>query len=156
MKNILIVITLLMMVGCSNAQRQYAVQSGMIIAESSVLKNSYANVEQLIRTLQDEDQVFSEQEWMKLRQIDASMDMLILKYDAIVQFNDSTISLSDVEFVYRLTVDTYTNGREIIYAHWDELQPSSQILLKAFDNQATQTSERITALLLLTSVYQSS
>ena len=56
-------------------------------------------------------------------------------------------SLADVKFMYGLAVDGYTQGREVIYAHWDELQPSTQIMLNAFDTQAVQTSERITKLL---------
>lgn len=134
-------------IGCSATQQQYAIQSTMIMAESSVLKAQYTKVETLLRQVQKERSMFTESEWLQLLNVDASIDMLILKYEALTQFQSADISLSDVTFMYNLAVEGYTTGRDVIYAHWDEFQPSTQVLLNAFDTQAVQTSERLKELI---------
>ncbi|RKZ98624.1 MAG: hypothetical protein DRQ46_01600 [Gammaproteobacteria bacterium] len=134
-------------IGCSTAQKQYALDSGAIAVEASVLKNQYTTVEKLLRNTQAENNMFTEQEWRTLNNVDSTIDMLILKYNAMTHFKDTTVSLEDVKFMYGLATDGYTQGREVIYAHWDELQPSTQLMLNAFDTQAVQTSERIKTLL---------
>ena len=129
--------------GCSATQQQYGIQSGMIMAESSVLKTQYAQVEQLLRQVQKSKHMFSDEEWSKLLNVDATIDMLILKYEAITKFQSADVSLSDITFMYNLAVEGYKTGREVIHAHWDEFQPSTQVLLNAFDRQAVQTSDRV-------------
>jgi hypothetical protein len=136
-----------LLAACSAAQKQYALDSGAIAVEASVLKNQYENVEKLLREAQDKNKMFTDEEWNTLNNVDATIDMLILKYNAITKFQGTNIALADVKFMYGLAVDGYTQGREVIYAHWDELQPSTQIMLNAFDTQAVQTSDRITTLL---------
>jgi len=119
----------------------------MITVEASILKNQYVQVEKLLRATQEERAMFTEAEWKTLNNVDATIDMLILKYEALTQFADTEVAIGDVKFMYGLARDGYSQGREVIYAHWDELQPSTQLRLNGFDTQAKQTSERIQDLL---------
>ncbi len=144
---VLCLIPFLIFIGCSTVQTQYAIDSGKIAVEASVLKNQYTTVEKLLRKTQSKNKMFTDDEWRTLNNVDATIDMLILKYNAMTHFKDTEVSLEDVKFMYGLAVDGYTQGREVIFAHWDEMQPSTQLMLNAFDTQAVQTSERIKTLL---------
>lgn len=133
--------------GCSAKQQQFAIDSSIITVEASILESQYKQMEVLLRQTQEEKKLFSSTEWRTLNNVDATIDMLIMKYRAIIQLNTSDMSLADVTFMYGLAVEGYTQGRDVIYAHWEEFPPSTQILLNAFDKQAEHTSTRIQELL---------
>ncbi|RKY10482.1 MAG: hypothetical protein DRP56_00870 [Planctomycetota bacterium] len=143
----LLIAVFFMIQGCTATHNQYAVSASMLAVEASVLKNQYKKVETAIRTAQDQKKMFSESEWRTLLNVDATLDMLVLKYEALTKLQYAEVSLPDVTFMYRLAVNGYTQGREVVMAHWDEFQPSSQIMLNAFDTQAQETSGRVTELL---------
>ena len=137
---------ILLFVGCTATQQKYAQQSAMVAVEAEVLKKEYARVEKLIRIAQDEKEMFSDEEWRSLLNVDASLDMMIAKYEAMIHLN-TTLNMQEIKFMWRLAVESYRQGREVIYNHWEEFRPSTQILLNGFDHQATLTSDRITELM---------
>ena len=148
MKRILLAIIILLAVSaCTVPQRQYALTSGMIGVEASVLRNQYSNVERALREKQEKDHIFTDEEWRKLLNVDAAINVLASKYDAIVALKVSEVSLQDVEFMWGLVAHSYKEARQVIMAHWSEFSPSTQILLNTFDNQAELTSDRINELL---------
>lgn len=139
----IVALFVLVLAACGPVSKQYAYDSGMVAVESSTLRQQYSNVERLLRQVQADKHMFDEQEWRELNNIDASIDMLIMKYDALSRFKTPEISIPDIQFMYHLAAESYTRGRQIIYNHWDEFQPSTQLMLSAFDKQAEETSGRI-------------
>ena len=148
MKNILIAgFTLVLIFGCSMTQTQFMLESSMIIEESSELKSNYTKVEALLRDKQERDAVFTESEWRKLLNVDATIDMLIARVDNIMRFNTTNVSLTEIEFLWGLSVTGYNEARSVIFAHWDSFSPSTQLLLSTFDTKAEITSTMITDLM---------
>ena len=143
----LLLLLLAIVAGCSAVQRNYAFSSSMIAVEASVLKNQYKKVESTLRAVQAEKGMFTDDEWRSLLNVDATIDMLILKYEALISLQSAEVTLADVSFMYQLAVEGYTMGREVIMAHWSEFQPSTQIMLNSFDTAAQETSGRVTELL---------
>lgn len=138
------------MVGCSAHQKQYAIQTSMIGLETKVLKTQYADVEKLIRERQNRDPfnpLFDDEEWRKLLNVDATIDMLMVKYDAIENMDIANMNIQDIKFMWQLAAQGYVQARSVIQNHYDDFNPSTQILLNSFDQQAEMTSERITELL---------
>lgn len=133
--------------GCTAIQQQYTIDSGMILLESEVLQTSYAKVEILIRNAQTEKNMFSDAEWRKLLNVDASIDMLIARVGNLTRFKTTNVQLQDLTFLWGMAVQAYTEGRTVIYSHWNEFPPSTQLLLNAFDMQADMTGNRIEELL---------
>lgn len=144
MKNFVLLLIILSMFGCTATQQQYALDSSKIAIESQVLKTQYASIEGLIRAKKD---VFTDDEWRKLLNVDATIDMLIVRYDAIMTMQGSTLNVADVKFLWDMAATGYDQGREVITAHWDSFQPSTQILLNSFDRQAESLSDQIGELL---------
>ncbi|RLI66361.1 MAG: hypothetical protein DRO67_01260 [Candidatus Asgardarchaeum californiense] len=135
----------LLFVGC--AQSQFLLDSSVIMTESSELKDRYATVERVIREVQAEKQIFTDAEWRKLLNVDATIDMLIARVDNITRFSAADVSMQELEFLWGLSVNGYTEGRSVIFAHWDQFDPSTQIMLNAFDAKAEATSTLITELM---------
>lgn len=148
MKKLLVLIAILFsFAACTPTQQQFALDSSMILVESEALKTKYAKVELLIRNIQKEKHMFSNDEWRSLLNVDASIDMLIARIDNMMKFNTNNVQLSDVTFLWGMAVQAYGEGRSVIYAHWDEFTPSTQLLLNSFDVQAEMTGNRISELL---------
>ena len=136
--------------GCSivtNPQlQQYALDSTDFAVQVSVFKKQYAQVEELMRTKQAEQAVFNDDEWRKLLNVDASIDMLMMKADAIIQLNPDSVSLADVEMMYNMAKAGYSQAYAVISGKWAELDPSTQILLEALDREAKLVDEKIVKL----------
>ncbi len=145
MKKIIIslIVAAALLVGCSAAQQQYAIKASMISLETKLLKEQYVEVETLIRSKQDESMAFTDEEWRKLLNVDATIDMLLVKYDAIEKLDVASINVQDVIFMWHLAAEGYKQARDVIQGHMEEFSPSTQILLSTFDRQAEMTSEKI-------------
>ncbi len=133
--------------GCTAAQQQYAIKSAMITMETQELKKQYYEVETLIRSRQDDAHVFTDEEWRSLLNVDATMDMLITKYDAIERLDVASLNIEDVKFMWHLAAQGYREARSVVGGHMEEFSPSTQILLSTFDRQAEMTSEKINDLI---------
>lgn len=143
----LFVLTFISIQGCTQAQQNYSIQVGMLSTEASVLKDQYAVIEKLLRTAQSERHMFTDDEYRRLLNVDASIDMVIQRYTALTHLNTTNINLSDVEFMWNLAASSYIDGRSVIKNHWDESEPSTQVLLNGFDRKASITSKRMDELL---------
>lgn len=134
-------------IGCSPAIQSYVLDSGHIAVEASVLKNKYSNVEQLLRNTQEKKKMFSDAEWRQLLNVDATIDMLVMRYDAISKFEMKEISVSDVKFMWGLATEGYRQASEVVTAHWDEFEPSQKIMLNAYDKEAHDINDKIEKLI---------
>jgi len=132
-----IVFVCLFVSACTVQQRRYAIDSALLVTEAQTLKREYASVETTIRQKRE---VFTDEEWRSLLNVDATIDLLIQRFDAIAQLRTESVSVSDIQFLWGLAVTGYDQARSVISNHWDEFSPSSQILLAQFDKQAEQTS----------------
>lgn len=144
---IYIIIAMMYIGGCTQTQKEYFVNSSMVGVETNVLTKQYDKVEKLLRLQQKEKKVFSEEEWNKLLNVDSSIDLLIMKYNAMLRLDMSSVDILDVDYMWRLAKTAYLEGKDVIYAHWDEYNLSTKLLLEAFDQQAKETDKRITELL---------
>lgn len=137
----------LCLMSCSAAQQQYAVNASIVAVESSHLQKQYKEMEALLRQVQADTGLFTDEEWRQLINVDATIDILITRYETITSLSSSSVNLRDISFMWELAAEGYTQGRDVIHVHWDEMTPSARVLLAAFDNQAAMTSERIDQLL---------
>jgi len=135
------------LLGCTAHQQQYAIQTSMIGIETKLLKTQYGEVEQLIRAKQMKETTFTDEEWRKLLNVDATIDMLMVKYDAIENMDVANMNIQDIKFMWQLAAQGYTQARSVIENHIADFNPSTVLLLKAFDDQAQMTSDRIDELL---------
>jgi len=147
LRNIIIIPVIFLLTACGSIYQQYAIDSSMLTVEANLLKLQYTKVETILRQLQEDKHLFTDDEWNELLNVDSTIDMLIARIDGIIQFQSSEISLMDVQFMWGLAVEGYTKARTVISAHKDEIPPSSWALLDAFDTQAEMTNARIDKLL---------
>lgn len=144
---IMLIVMLIVMTACSPAMKQYAIDSSSLAIEVSIFKKKYENIEQLMRTKQATQQLFSDADWRKLLNVDASIDMIIMRADAIVQLDPDSISVSDVEMMYTMTKAGYGQAYQVINSHWADFDPSEQILLESLDKEAKLIDEKIDLLM---------
>jgi hypothetical protein len=133
--------------GCTATQQQYAIQSSLIGIETQVLKAQYGQVEQLLRDHQSSSYIFSEEEWRNLLNADAIIDILITKYTSLKETPEAMLNVQDIKFMWQLTAVGYKQARGVVENHFSEFNPSTQMLLNSFDQQAAITDARITELL---------
>jgi hypothetical protein len=133
--------------GCTTAQKEYAVQTSMIATDSAVLKDEYVKVEKKLRELQKTRNMFDENEWMTLTDIDASIDEFIEKFEHMSEYDIATISVSEIKYLYNIIQMSYVEGKKIIASHWDEIPVENKINLEVFDEKASEIDSRIKELL---------
>lgn len=147
---ILVMVLSLMFSGCSIIQnpavQQYALDSSDFAVQTSVFKKHYAQVEQMMREKQAKESIFDDSEWRKLLNVDASIDMLMLKSDAIISLNPDSISLADVDMMYNMAKAGYQQAYAVVSGKWADLDPSTQIQLEILDREAKFVDEKITKL----------
>jgi hypothetical protein len=147
MKRVIMMVLLLIAVtGCSTAMQNFVIDGTSLATQSATLKNQYANVEQAIRLRQTELTMFSDEEWRKLLNVDATIDMFIMKIDALTQFQ-AVASIDEISFMYQQVSLGYQQAREVIQGHWGELPADTQVLLQLFDQRTQDADEEITKLL---------
>lgn len=144
---LLIMCFFFMFTSCTTIQKEYAIQTSIIAVESTALKDQYTKVESLMRSIQKQKQIFTVDEWKLLLLTDETIDLLISKYIKFHELNTVQIPLIDVTYMYSLAKQSYTEGKSVVYAHWDDFQLNTKIILESFDKQAIQTSIRIEKLL---------
>lgn len=140
--------SILVFIGCTAVHQQYAIQGTMIALETQLLAKQYTQVETLMRNKQEATKIFTEEEWRKLLNVDATVDMIMTKYDTLENMDMATINIQDLMFMWQLTTEGYTQAREVVEGHYAEFSPSSKMALKVFDQQAIATNDRIAKLLL--------
>lgn len=146
MKIFAVIICVLLLSGCAT-QSQFNLTSSMPLEEVSDLETRYASTETLLRKMQDDRKVFSESEWRTLLNVDATIDMLIARINNMMKFQDTTVSMGEIEFLWGLSTSGYTDARGVIYAHWDKFTPATQLTLTNFDVKAEVMSTFITELM---------
>ena len=134
-------------VGCTATQQQYAFQSALLASDVQSLSTTYSQVKFYLNTKQTSSNVFSKEEWDKLLEVDAAVNLLILKYETIVKLDTTNFNVYDVGLMWKITKASYTKAREVVIAHKGDFEVSAQLLFESFDLQAQITSERIDALL---------
>lgn len=149
MKRTLIGLFLLLCVavGCTATQQQYAFQSALLASDVQSLNTTYSQVKYYLHLKQTESNLFTKEEWDKLLEVDASVKLLLLKYEAIVKLDTTSFNIYDVGLMWNITKNSYTKAREVVIAHKGEFDVNTQLLFESFDLQAQITSERIDKLL---------
>lgn len=142
----LIVIGILI-TGCTPAQKQYGLDTADLAVQTGLFKTQYGNVEQILREKQASDNMFTDVEWRKLLNTDASIDMLLLKADAIIQLNPDSISLADVEMMYNIAKSGYEQAYQVISSKYKQFDPSTRIQLDMIHSQAESVDKLITKLM---------
>lgn len=134
-------------VGCTATQQQYALQSALLASDVQSLSTTYSQVKYYLNTKQAQSNIFTKEEWDKLLDVDASVKLLLLKYETIVKLDTTNFNIYDVGIMWNLTKSSYTKAREVVVAHKGEFDVNTQLLFESFDLQAQITSERIDTLL---------
>lgn len=136
-----------MLAGCSATQRNFAFESGKIMAEANQISAYYADIESVIRKEQAVNQTYSEDEWRELLNIDAIFDMAISRVQALSALDISGINVFDVDYVWRLVKDGYNRGYPIVAKNIEAYPASTQAQLRVFNQQAIDLNTRIDTLL---------
>ena len=83
------VLTLTMFLGCAstsnNIQQQHALHSELLASDVDSLATTYDTVKALVDEKQIKDKIFNDKDWDKLLDVDASINLLLLKYKVIVK-----------------------------------------------------------------------
>lgn len=136
-----------LMIGCV-AQTRFNLTAPATVEEVTTLKTNYAKVEKLMRQIQIDRQIFSDAEWRTLLNVDATIDMLIARVDSIFRLSGGAdVSFKEIEFLWGLSTNGYRDARSVIFNHWDDFTPATQLVLNAFDAKAEASSTLITELM---------
>ena len=145
MKRWLLGLVLLLSVtfGCTATQQQYALQSALLASDVQSLSYTYSQVKYHLNAKQTESNIFTKEEWDKLLDVDASVKLLLLKYETIVKLDTTNFNVYDVALMWNITKTSYTKAREVVIAHKADCDVNSSLLFESFDLQADITSEKI-------------
>ncbi len=151
MKKVIVLLTVLAMAlnglsGCAGSG-QYAVQTGLIAVEANILSDQYKAIKGLINERQKKAQIFTPEEWVKLENVDKSIMALAKKYEAMVELDVANMNMADIQVMWQLTANSYTDARDVMNAHLSDVSPATQVLLLTFDRQAQMTYTRVKNLL---------
>ena len=138
------VLTLTMFLGCAstsnNIQQQHALHSELLASDVDSLATTYDTVKALVDEKQIKDKIFNDKDWDKLLDVDASINLLLLKY--ITEFD-----VEDVQLMWRMTKSSYNKARDVVVSHLDVFDTKAQELFTEFDNKAADASKTIDKLL---------
>lgn len=118
------------------------------VDELTELSTNYAKVEKLVRQKQLDSEIFSATEWRTLLNFDAAIDMFVARVNGIFRLTGGAdVSIKEMTFLWGLSTNGYRDARSVIFAHWDEFTPATQLVLSNFDAKAEVQSSLITELM---------
>lgn len=132
---------------CSYFSNFYSIPTSTLTIETSALKLQFAQTTKLLHQIQNDKQIFTDEEWKTLTEIESIYTILIQKFDAISNNNIDSLTITDVVYYYELSKTSYLKSKPIILAHWIEFDNDTKSYLKLFDLHCKLTSERIEILL---------
>mgnify|MGYP003583213138 CR=1 FL=1 len=145
------VLTLTMFLGCAstsnNIQQQHALHSELLASDVDSLSTTYDTVKALVDEKQIKDKIFNDKDWDKLLDVDASINLLLLKYKVIVKADITEFDVEDVQLMWRITKSSYNKARDVVISHLDVFDTKAQELFTEFDNKAADASKTIDKLL---------
>jgi hypothetical protein len=141
------ILFLSLLFSCTSTQQQFSYKATSLAVNVDSLTTSYTKIKYLLETKQKESNIFTKEEWSKLLDVDSSVSLLMLKYQAIVKLDVSNLNLHDVSLMWTITQDSYVKAKDVVTAHLDQFDSNSQMVLKIFDAEATSVSSKITDLL---------
>lgn len=149
MKKIIYIITICSMVvlisACGSSRyKLYNTRSSEIAVEVTSLKKQFSETKSIIQLKRLE---FSANEWRKIVNTNATIDMLIEKYEAIGKLKSSEASLADVEFLWQLAIEGYYQAKDVVIAKFSSMDPSTKIMLKSYDKRVNETDTVVASLL---------
>ena len=149
MKQVFWITIVLFLLGACAPQTMFNLAAPATVDELTNLSTNYAKVEKLMRQEQLEKQIFSNSEWRTLLNVDATIDMLISRISNIFRLSDGAgVSFKEIEFLWGLSTGGYRDARSVIFNHWDEFTPATQLVLNNFDTKAEAQSTIITELMV--------
>ena len=144
---VLILSCVLLLVGCAPQTTPYEVRTMPVASDVTTLKVKYKQVERSAKQQQYKFHIFSKNEWQDLLKLDATIYVIISKYEVMALSNTQEINVDDVRFLWQMAGEGYTLGREVVYKHWDIYSESSKVLLKSFDRRAILISDQMNIIL---------
>lgn len=139
---VLLCITLLLS-SCSTFSSKYTIDSVNTLTSLVVLKTQY---QQALKIVQDNLYKFTDEEKRNLFSVQANVAVLIEDLDKLTRLN-AIVTISEIQFMWKLAVDSYVTARPVVVAHFNEFTPIEQNILRTFDSQATITNKNIEMLL---------
>lgn len=147
---IMLVFSLLFASGCAmlgEDEKKYALDTSYLSVEVSIFKRQYERIEDIIRAKQASENMFTDEEWSKLLNVDTSIDMVLLKIESLLRLQYDDISIIEVQSMYTLTKEAYRQAYEVMAAHWTDFTPSTQLMLQALDDSAKDIDTRVVKLM---------
>lgn len=141
---LLIVMLILPLMGCSDKYTLYSTRSALISKENNILESQFASTKEILKLKRSK---FTDEEWRKLINTSSTIDMLIEKYDAIAKLNSAEVSVIDVEFLWQLASAGFYQAREVVVKKYNQLPPSTQVMVKSFDARVSEIDSEVASLI---------
>lgn len=139
------------MIGCAGVTydqaKQYGIDSAKFAAAVSSFKGKYEDTEMIVRTKQAKENIFTDAEWRSMLNMDASIDLLLLKAESIIQLNKDSIALSDVQDMYSMAKIGYQQAYAAVANKIDKFDPLTQAQMRQLHTSAVDVDATIERLL---------
>jgi len=141
-----IILAVLLTGGCATTM-QPSLNTTTLQEDVITISNSYVQVKNLLNFKQAENNIFTPLEWDKLVDVDASINLLLMKYEMLLRLNTTSFNMYDVSTMWTITKNSYSAARSVVIAHEDAFDEDTKILFESFDRQAIATSKQISVLI---------
>ena len=148
----MILVMVLGLAGCASINNlldgddaEYVVDTAKLTLEISVFETQYNKVSALMRTKQATENIFTDEEWRKLVNVDAAISMVLMKAKAIIKLN-SGITIDELKTMYTLCKEGYGEAKSVIQGKWAKLDLTTQVVLTSIDTEVTLIDTQISKL----------
>jgi len=124
-----ILLTILLIGGCAT-QAQPPIDSTTLQLEVISLSDSYVQVKNLLNFKQEENKIFTPLEWDRLIDVDATIKLLLMKYDMLLRLDTTNFNMYDVSTMWDMTKNSYIAARSVVKAHENAFDADTKMLLK--------------------------
>jgi len=143
----LIIFMLIGINACGIIDSDKVFQVTTVTSSFKPLKKKFEKASDELMALQQEKNIFSDEELYTLIQGQESIDYVLNRLSAIEASPDSWVTISELEFLWNRVVDGYNSMRKVIVDKWDELPTTMKLNLVALDEQAKNYSNAMEPLL---------
>lgn len=125
----------------------YGLNAAMLGIALTSLNEEFDDLKDTITALQEEDSVFTDDQWDTLQSIVGLKSTIVTQVSYIIDLNSDTVTLDDVEYLYDLAQSAYATGYDLVEEHWSDFDTTTQDMLLSFQSDVESTEKRIETLL---------
>jgi len=136
------------LIGCGKLPPIYSYNVASLSSTVLSITSAQAKVKYILEFKQAETKIFSDEEWSALTDVDATINLIVLKYNTLIRADLEDTDLYEMVLLWDVVKLSYSKARQVILNHYSQFDTSSKMLLKSFDDEALKVSSKIDLLMV--------